>query len=47
MEMTKQKFTIEFEYPKMDAKVTEEELHEIIGIGLKCFGWTINIKEEE
>ena len=35
------------EYPKMDAKVTEKELYEIIGIGLKCFGWTINIKEEE
>ena len=38
METNKQKFTIEFEYPIMDAKVTAEELREIIGIGLKCFG---------
>lgn len=46
METTKQKFTIEFEYPIMDAKVTAEELREIIGIGLKCFGWDIKVKEE-
>ena len=45
METIKQKFTIEFEYPIMDAKVTAEELREIIG-GLKCFGWDIKIKEE-
>lgn len=47
METTKQKFTIEFEYPIMDAKVTTEELYEIIGIGLKCFGWDIKITEEQ
>jgi hypothetical protein len=46
METTKQKFTIEFEYPIMDAKVTAEELREIIGIGLKCFGWDIKVMEE-
>ena len=46
MKTTKQKFTIEFEYPMMDAKVTAEELHDIIGIGLKCFGWDIIVKEE-
>lgn len=46
METIKQKFTIEFEYPIMDAKVTAEELREIIGIGLKCFGWDIKVKEE-
>ena len=47
METTKQKFTIEFEYPIMDAKVTAEELREIIGIGLKCFGWDIKVMEEQ
>ena len=47
METTKQKFTIEFEYPIMDAKVTAEELLEIIGINLKCFGWDIKVKEEQ
>ena len=46
MEMTKQKFTIEFEYPVMDAKVTAEELRGIIDIGLKCVGWNIKVKEE-
>ena len=46
METTKQKFIIEFEYPIMDAKVTTEELQKIIGVGLKCFGWDIKIKEE-
>lgn len=46
METTKQKFTIEFEYPVMDAKVTVEELRSIIGIGLKCFGWDIKVTEE-
>lgn len=46
METTKQRFIIEFEYPIMDAKVTVEELREIIGIGLKCFGWDIKVKEE-
>ena len=46
METTKQKFTIEFEYPVMDAKVTVEELRSIIGIGLKCFGWDIKVIEE-
>lgn len=46
METTKQKFTIEFEYPIMDAKVTTEELKGIIYVGLKCFGWDINVKEE-
>ena len=47
METTKQKFTIEFEYPIMDAKVTEDELYAIIGMGLKCFGWDIKVKEEK
>lgn len=46
METTKQKFTIEFEYPVMDAKVTAEELREIVVIGLKCFGWDIKVKAE-
>lgn len=46
METTKQKFTIEFEYPIMDAKVTTEELRNIISTGLKCFGWDIKVKEE-
>ena len=47
METTKQKFTIEFEYPVMDEKVTVEELRSIIGIGLKCFGWKIKVTEEK
>lgn len=46
METTKQKFTIEFEYPIMDAKVTEGELYAIICMGLKCFGWDIKVKED-
>ena len=46
METTKQKFTIELEYPVMDAKVTSKELREIISRGLKCFGWDIKVKEE-
>ena len=46
METIKQKFTIEFEYPMMDAKVTTEELRNIISIGLKCFGWDIKVKKE-
>ena len=46
METTKQRFIIEFEYPIMDAKVTEQEIYEIIGVGLKCFGWDIKIMEE-
>ena len=46
METTKQKFTIELEYPELDAKVTEQELYGIIGVGLKCFNWNIKIKEE-
>ena len=46
METTKQKITIEFEYPVYDAKVTEQELYEIIGVGLKCFGWDIKVKED-
>ena len=46
METTKQKFTVEIEYPLMDAKVTAEELYEIIGIGLKCCDWDIKVKEE-
>ena len=45
METTKQKFTVELEYPIVDAKVTEQELYEIIGTGLKCFGWDIRVKE--
>ena len=43
---TKQKFTIEFEYPMMDAKVTTAELRNIISRGLKCFGWDIKVEEE-
>jgi hypothetical protein len=46
METIKQKFSIEFEYPIMDAKVTVEELQEIIGKGFKCFGWDIKVMEE-
>ena len=46
METTKQKFTIEFEYPVMDAKVTTEELRNIISTGLKCSGWDIKVEEE-
>ena len=46
METTKQKFTVEFEYPLMDAKVTAEELYEIINRGLRCFSWNIKVKEE-
>ena len=47
METTKQKFTIEIERPTMDYKVTEGELYEIIGTGLRCFGWDIKITEEK
>ena len=43
---TKQKFTIEFEYPIMDAKVTTEELRNIISTGLKCSGWDIKVEEK-
>ena len=43
---TKQKFTIEFEYPVMDAKVTAEELRNIISTGLKCSGWDIKVEEK-
>lgn len=46
MEMAKQKFTIEIVHPTMDAKVTEQEIYEIIGVGLKCFGWDIKVMEE-
>ena len=45
METTKQKFSVEFEYPIADAKVTEQELYAIVGVGLKCFGWSIKVKE--
>ena len=47
MKTTKQKFIIELEYPEQDMKVSEQELYEIIGIGLKCFGWKIKIQEEK
>lgn len=46
METTKQKFTIEIVRPTMDAKVTEQEIYEIIGVGLKCFGWDVKVMED-
>lgn len=42
----KQKFTVEFEYPIMDTKITAKELREIINKGLKFFGWDIKVIEE-
>ena len=47
METKKQKFTIELEYPTVDASVNVYDMRKILYEGLKCFGWHIKVTEEE
>lgn len=45
--MNKQRFVVEFVYPCVDAKVTPEELLEIIEKGIKSADWGILVEEKQ
>ena len=47
METKKKKFTVKMEFPEMDAAPNIYEMRKILYEGLKCFGWKIDITEEE
>lgn len=47
METTKKKFIVEMEYPILDAAPNIYEIMKSLYDGLKCFGWSIKVTEDE